>query len=80
MNVNSVSDEKALHMLLDYEWHGNVRELEHIIEGSMNLMEHEEQLTYSFLPIPFRNKPQFQSRTTTKNDLEGFAYSKRKKH
>jgi arginine utilization regulatory protein len=60
MNVKSVSDE-ARSMLLEYEWPGNVRELEHIIEGAMNLMEHEEVLTYSFLPIQFRNKPQFQS-------------------
>jgi arginine utilization regulatory protein len=70
MNVKSVSSE-VWSMLLEYEWPGNVRELEHIIEGSMNLMEHEEVLTYSFLPIQFRNKPQFQSeKNTKKKDLD----------
>jgi arginine utilization regulatory protein len=71
MNVKSVSNE-VLQMFLEYEWPGNVRELEHIIEGSMNLMEHEELLTYTFLPIHFRNKPQFQSEINTlitKDDL-----------
>jgi arginine utilization regulatory protein len=74
MNVKSVSDE-VRSMLLQYEWPGNVRELEHIIEGSMNLMEHEEVLSYSFLPIQFRNKQQFQSAEHMKTDefiiLEG---------
>jgi arginine utilization regulatory protein len=69
MNVKSVSSE-VWSMLLEYEWPGNVRELEHIIEGSMNLMEHEEILTYSFLPIQFRNKPQFLSEKNTKKDLD----------
>jgi arginine utilization regulatory protein len=59
MQVKSVTDE-VLQMLLEYEWPGNVRELQHIIEGAMNLMEHEEVISYSFLPIQFRNKPQFQ--------------------
>jgi arginine utilization regulatory protein len=62
-NVKSV-DADVLGMFLDYEWPGNVRELEHIIEGSMNLMDTEEILSYSFLPIQFRNKPQFQNEST----------------
>jgi arginine utilization regulatory protein len=69
MNVKSISEE-VLQMFREYEWPGNVRELEHIIEGSMNLMEHEEIITYSYLPIQFRNKPQFQQElSTTPNDL-----------
>jgi arginine utilization regulatory protein len=69
MNVKSISEE-VLQMFMEYEWPGNVRELEHIIEGSMNLMEHEEIITYSYLPIQFRNKPQFQQElSTTPNDL-----------
>jgi arginine utilization regulatory protein len=77
MNVRSVSKE-VQGMLLEYEWPGNVRELEHIIEGSMNLMEHEEILTYSFLPIQFRNKPQFQSERITKIDLDELLVQKGK--
>lgn len=69
MNVKSISEE-VLQMFMEYEWPGNVRELEHIIEGSMNLMEHEEIITYSYLPIQFRNKPQFQQElSTTPMDL-----------
>jgi arginine utilization regulatory protein len=69
MNIKSISEE-VLQMFREYEWPGNVRELEHIIEGSMNLMEHEEIITYSYLPIQFRNKPQFQQElSTTPNDL-----------
>jgi arginine utilization regulatory protein len=64
MNVKSISEE-VLQMFREYEWPGNVRELEHIIEGSMNLMEHEEIITYSYLPIQFRNKPQFQQELST---------------
>jgi arginine utilization regulatory protein len=60
MNVKTVSSE-VLSMFHEYEWPGNVRELEHIIEGSMNLMDHEDELSYRFLPIQFRNKPLFQS-------------------
>lgn len=77
MNVKSVSDE-VLQMLFEYEWPGNVRELEHIIEGSMNLMEHEEVLSYSFLPIQFRNKPQFQSETKTILDIDDLLIQKGK--
>lgn len=69
MNVKSISDE-VLQLFYEYEWPGNVRELEHIIEGSMNLMEHEEHLTYSCLPIQFRNKPQFQSETKNLGEMD----------
>jgi arginine utilization regulatory protein len=77
MNVKAVSDD-VLQMLLEYEWPGNVRELEHIIEGSMNLMEHEDFLTYSYLPIQFRNKPQFQTETQTKMDRDDLLIQKGK--
>jgi arginine utilization regulatory protein len=55
MNVKGVSDD-VLELFLDYDWPGNVRELEHVIEGAMNLIEHEETITYSHLPFPFRKK------------------------
>jgi arginine utilization regulatory protein len=71
MNVRRV-EEDVLQMFFEYEWPGNVRELEHIIEGSMNLMDTEEILSYSFLPIQFRNKPQFQNKNTVYADKEEF--------
>jgi arginine utilization regulatory protein len=57
MNVKRIHDD-VLQLFYYYDWPGNVRELEHIIEGSMNLMEHEDAMSYNHLPIQFRNKPQ----------------------
>lgn len=52
LGVNEVVMEKFLH----YDWPGNVRELEHLIEGAMSLMDQEDLISYSHLPIPFRQK------------------------
>ncbi|MFO1445377.1 sigma 54-interacting transcriptional regulator [Bacillus sp. Bva_UNVM-123] len=54
-------DEHVLDIFNCYDWPGNVRELEHVIEGAMNLIDHEERIEYSHLPIHFRNKPQFKT-------------------
>lgn len=62
MTVKKV-DEKVLNNFYQYEWPGNVRELEHVIEGAMNLIDHEDTITYSHLPIHFRNKTQFKEDT-----------------
>ncbi|WP_442595830.1 sigma-54 interaction domain-containing protein [Neobacillus sp. D3-1R] len=77
MNVKTISEE-VIQMLHDYDWPGNVRELEHIIEGSMNLMEHEEVISYSCLPIQFRKKPQFQVETPKHIELEDLFQQKGK--
>ncbi|MEI7907646.1 MAG: sigma-54 dependent transcriptional regulator [Bacteroidota bacterium] len=37
-------DNTAMHALLAYDWPGNIRELEHAIEGAM-LLSHEETIT-----------------------------------
>jgi arginine utilization regulatory protein len=71
MKVKKASTE-VLNMFFEYEWPGNVRELEHIIEGSMNLMEHEEELSYTFLPIQFRNKPVFQSNSKGVSEIDTY--------
>lgn len=50
MKVQTVCDDvKAFCM--SYDWPGNVRELENVIEGAMNLAEHEQVLHYSHLPL-----------------------------
>lgn len=69
MNIERVDDE-VLNTFDQYEWPGNVRELEHIIEGTMNLLEYEDTITYSHLPIQFRNKPQFQTDQAPEQDIE----------
>lgn len=53
-------DEEVLDAFLMYDWPGNVRELEHVIEGTLNLLDYEEKITFSHLPIHFRNKSPFQ--------------------
>ncbi|RSL29198.1 PAS domain S-box protein [Salibacterium salarium] len=55
MNVERVTAE-ALEGFFAYTWPGNIRELEHVIEGAMNLMIDEQVLTVKHLPAHFRNK------------------------
>ncbi|MGO4889683.1 sigma-54 interaction domain-containing protein [Anaerobacillus sp. MEB173] len=57
VNVKGVSNE-VLSLLTNYDWPGNIRELEHVIEGAINLMIDEEIIEVSHLPYNFRNKPQ----------------------
>ncbi|MBU8880727.1 sigma 54-interacting transcriptional regulator [Bacillus sp. FJAT-29790] len=63
-------DEGVLDKFEQYEWPGNVRELEHVVEGAMNLIDHEEVIDYSHLPIHFRNKPQFKSEEIISDGIE----------
>lgn len=69
LNVLGIDDD-VLHVFEQYDWPGNIRELEHIIEGALNLIDQEEIISYIHLPIHFRNKPQFKMETalTTQPD------------
>jgi arginine utilization regulatory protein len=58
LKVKGISEE-VLELFYEYDWPGNVRELEHIIEGAMNLVDDEETIIFSHLPVTFRKKPQF---------------------
>ena len=49
MNVKGLSEE-VKQSFLDYDWHGNVRELEHIIEAAMNIMMDDEEIHWVFSP------------------------------
>ncbi len=62
MNVRGV-DEEVLQIFEQYDWPGNIRELEHIIEGAMNLIDKEDQIIYVHLPIHFRNRTQAKAET-----------------
>jgi arginine utilization regulatory protein len=56
MNVKGLSNE-VIHSFQEYDWHGNVRELEHIIEAAMNIMmDDEEIILYAHLPYQYRSK------------------------
>lgn len=39
-----------------YEWPGNIRELEHVIEGAMNLISNDEAIGIDFLPPHMKYK------------------------
>ncbi|MBS4190740.1 sigma 54-interacting transcriptional regulator [Bacillus sp. FJAT-49705] len=60
MHVHGIAED-VQNIFEHYDWPGNIRELEHVIEGAMNLIVHEERINYLHLPIQFRNKPQIKS-------------------
>lgn len=66
MNVKGLHED-VFELFLQYDWPGNVRELEHLIEGAMNLMDGEEVIQFSHLPVPFRKKPQFKVKETNRH-------------
>lgn len=47
---------------MEYQWPGNIRELQHFVEGAMNLMGDEEVITLSHLPVHTPNRKVQQSR------------------
>ncbi|WP_026699710.1 sigma-54 interaction domain-containing protein [Salibacterium aidingense] len=55
MQVDAVADD-VLEGFNSYSWPGNIRELEHVIEGAMNLIIGENILQTAHLPSHFRNK------------------------
>ncbi|MDQ0256121.1 arginine utilization regulatory protein [Evansella vedderi] len=55
LNVPSVS-EGVLNLFFEYDWPGNIRELEHMIEGAMNLIHYDEEIDYTHLPTHVRTK------------------------
>ena len=41
---------------IDYDWPGNLRELDHIIERSMKIIDSEDTLLFQHLPMKFKNR------------------------
>ena len=76
MSVQSLTDE-VLRCFMEYDWAGNVRELEHVIEGAMNLMADEPQIAFAHLPYQFRRRAQrkeeAQAVLPVPDPYEGFA-------
>lgn len=55
----------------NYHWPGNVRQLEHVIEGCLNLVYDERTIGYDHLPPIFKNKiQQHESRMVNDRSLE----------
>lgn len=71
MNVKGLSGEVQL-SFMEYDWHGNIRELEHIIEAAMNVMIDEEVIMYSHLPYQYRSKMQLKERMMPLSTVETF--------
>ncbi|WP_267897315.1 sigma 54-interacting transcriptional regulator [Peribacillus saganii] len=46
------------HLFMNYHWPGNIRQLEHVIEGCLNLVFDERTISYDHLPPILKNKMQ----------------------
>lgn len=55
LEVKELSPE-VKNLFYDYHWPGNVREVEHVIEGSMNLVTAEDRIETSHLPLQLRRR------------------------
>lgn len=55
LDVPAVTEEVEA-VFSRYDWPGNIRELEHMIEGAMNLIYNNEPIDYSHLPLHLRTK------------------------
>ncbi|WP_456273518.1 sigma-54 interaction domain-containing protein [Bacillus sp. AK031] len=73
MNVKGL-EQPVLERFKHYEWPGNVRELEHVIEGAFNLMEFEEKIGYSHLPLQFRQRTQLAGEKELDSNAEDFLF------
>ncbi|MEH7085902.1 sigma 54-interacting transcriptional regulator [Neobacillus drentensis] len=71
MNVKGLSEE-VKQSFFEYDWLGNVRELEHIIEAAMNIMMDEEWISYSHLPYQYRSKMQMRERMIPLSTVDTF--------
>ncbi|GIO23056.1 sigma-54-dependent Fis family transcriptional regulator [Oceanobacillus sp. J11TS1] len=68
MNISRISEEvKAI--LFQHDWPGNARELEHTIEGTMNLISDETEIQIHNLPFRLRNRYQKEDKNTQPSSL-----------
>ncbi|MEC5423237.1 sigma 54-interacting transcriptional regulator [Virgibacillus sp. C22-A2] len=54
IEINDI-DPEVMDFLLSYHWPGNVRQLEHTIEGALNLIDDEKKISTHHLPLFFKN-------------------------
>ncbi len=59
-------DDHVAQFFLQHNWPGNIRELEHMIEGAMNLVENETTITSFHLPTRFFNEVSSMNSNLTK--------------
>ncbi|MBI5118210.1 sigma 54-interacting transcriptional regulator [Candidatus Poribacteria bacterium] len=63
--IRGVSEE-AMSVLLNYEWPGNIRELEHAIEHAM-VLSHGQMIELQELPVEIRRGEEFETVPLVKN-------------
>jgi arginine utilization regulatory protein len=73
VNVDGLEPD-IYQFFMNYHWPGNVRQLEHVIEGSLNLIYDEKTIGYDHLPPVLKTKIQHQERTIQTDELS-FNYS-----
>jgi len=61
-------DDHVAQFFLQHNWPGNIRELEHMIEGAMNLVENEKTITSFHLPTRFFNEVSSMNHNLTKTE------------
>jgi arginine utilization regulatory protein len=73
LNVEVEDVEKDVYdLFLSYSWPGNVRQLEHTIEGCLNLIHDENKITFEHLPHAFKDRMLEQASYTSSLDrIEG---------
>jgi arginine utilization regulatory protein len=53
-NVRSISDE-VMNLFRGYNWPGNIRELEHLLEGALNIIGYDEELSMKHFSAVFES-------------------------
>ncbi|MBI0581189.1 sigma 54-interacting transcriptional regulator [Neobacillus cucumis] len=68
-------DQDVFHYFMNYQWPGNVRQLEHVIEGCLNLVYDERTISFNHLPPIIKNKIQQAERALGHESLSSFSGS-----
>lgn len=67
--INGISKE-VKELFMQYEWPGNLKELEILLDDIMSMVTNEEEITYELLPLHFKWKVQeLRNPTKTPNDF-----------
>jgi len=56
-NVHSVAEE-VMNLFCSYHWPGNIRELEHLLEGALNIVGYDEELSMKYFSPAFDHMEQ----------------------
>lgn len=71
--INGISKEVE-QLFMQYDWPGNLKELEILLDDIMSMITNEEEITYELLPLHFKWKMQ-ESRNSTKTPNDFVVHS-----